>query len=205
MKNVWVLNSCRNVSQSTEFPQYFGRRAGVWHGGCRGALWGEDQPEQGRPGLGKVCYAARSRAGEGPGHTRSASGRRVFRNPLLCVISPLAVPTGHSANGYWSLCWRAPFVPDLGWSVGVILQEESCCEARLSKGGGLIWEKAYWWKRQGFLEGSCKVMGWTRIHSHRDYWPHFADGEIETQRGCDALFQPPPFLRNPGVPTLTPR
>ena len=45
-------------------------------------------------------------------------------------------------------------------------------------------------KCQGFLEGSCKVMGWTRIHSHTDYWPHFADGEIETQRGCEGLFQP---------------
>lgn len=124
---------------------------------------------------------------------------------ILCVISPPAGPSGHSANGYRSLCWRAPFIPDLGWSVGVILQAESCCEARLSKGGGLIWEKAYRWKRQGFLEGSYKVTGWTRIHSHRDYWPHFADGEIETQQGCDALFQPPPFLRNPGVLTLTPR
>lgn len=142
LKNVWVLISSRNVSQSTAFPQHFGRRAGVWRGGCRGALWG-DQPEQGLPGLGKLCCPARSPVGEGPGRTQAASGKCVFRSPLLCVISPPAVPTRHSANAYRSLCQRAPFIPDLGWSVGVILQGESCCETRLSKGGGLIWEKAY--------------------------------------------------------------
>lgn len=130
------------------FPEH-GVPTALWEKG-RGVAWGlswgvvgGNQPEQGRPGLGKLCCPARSPVGEGPGRPRAASGKCVFTSPLLCVISPPAVPTGHSANGYRSLCQRAPFIPDLRWSVGVILQGESCCKTRLSKGGGLIWEKAY--------------------------------------------------------------
>lgn len=142
LKNVWVLNSSRNVSQSMEFPQHFGRSAGVWHGGCRGLLWGRTSLN--RAALPWAGSAAQPAVGQGKDvgaaglALANASSEIPSCASLLQPSPPGALLMGASlfARGPLSfLTWGGPWVS--------YSKEESCRETRLSKEGGLIWEKVH--------------------------------------------------------------